>query len=699
MVRRPRGSGRGGNNPGVNGRGEDHRSGNRGNQESGGGGNERRGNQGSNVCFHYQRTGECRRAQCSFSHGETSSSNIQQPRQRQEETLTQEQARSNYNAWKRIIKREPANNDIHTMKLLWTEALEILNDDDREWKQMLPRDLDNDEFYGSKHILALLQMKSSASGARTFIDLVHPFLEVMAHQAFLDCLSVDTFVGRLYNLMSGTNGSRAMQFFHVLLSNLLEIQEFTGTASVENLEGILTTMITCLRELLRREPRALFNERLPNVVNSIETVTEITGIDQRSISFTIVKTRVEEVRSMIARAKGLLLEEAETSVNGVSTTVVTSTYPRDIIMPSNRHDNDKLDMTEIEIVPTEDEIRSDNPEFLPSTDPDQPHYILDQSLRLIDTHFRLLRHDVFGELKAALGSLIVAIENDPSTLKNHKPDFGNVRANLYQSARVSYLSFGERKGMEVQISFAQPAVLRKKSKKDRCKWWDESKRLDEGILLCLISYSDSRCTPLFLVVTEKSSDLKSKHNLVSHDYVATIVAKLATQRQQDLDTLTRLSIGTSDAALIELPGVILSTVTPILGNLQSMQKLGGIPFRQWILPDRTNNPRSIVDIPPPRYARKTGFAFSLGPILKDMSSGDLQIDPSLCSVNDAHLIDRLELRTDLDRGQCQALLAALLREFCQIQGPPGTGKSFLGVKLVNVLLNCKKADLGPIVIV
>jgi len=63
------------------------------------------------------------------------------------------------------------------------------------------------------------------------------------------------------------------------------------------------------------------------------------------------------------------------------------------------------------------------------------------------------------------------------------------------------------------------------------------------------------------------------------------------------------------------------------------------------------------------------------------------------------LVNMLDNRTGLDYGQCQALIAALTWEYALIQGPPGTGKSFLGVKLFQVLLNCKtKADLGPIVI-
>jgi len=67
---------------------------------------------------------------------------------------------------------------------------------------------------------------------------------------------------------------------------------------------------------------------------------------------------------------------------------------------------------------------------------------------------------------------------------------------------------------------------------------------------------------------------------------------------------------------------------------------------------------------------------------------------------DSLLATELEAKTELDHGQCVALVAALTREFAFIQGPPGTGKSYLGLKLMKVLLDVKRrANLGPIVVV
>jgi hypothetical protein len=95
-------------------------------------------------------------------------------------------------------------------------------------------------------------------------------------------------------------------------------------------------------------------------------------------------------------------------------------------MHIDRHDNDQMNITKIKILPTYNEIRSTHMEFLPSTDPDQPHFLADPAERHLDTHFRLLRHDIFGELKQALDAMMIAVENDPALLTNNKLNLGDI---------------------------------------------------------------------------------------------------------------------------------------------------------------------------------------------------------------------------------------------------------------------------------
>ena len=368
-------------------------------------------------------------------------------------------------------------------------------------------------------------------------------------------------------------------------------------------------------------------------------------------------------------------------------------------MPGERHDNDKADITEINVFPTRAELMSDAREFLPSTDPDQPHFLTSKLERHIDTHFRLLRHDTFGKLNDDLGGFMKNIVNDPNQLKNPRLEFGDTRTYTYSNTFVSYLMLDSRRGLQARISFLQPYSIRRGTKVDRRKWWEESRRLEEGVLLSFIWIQDSTVQHLFFIVAGRSTETKNDDSLTHNDNTATITVKLATQNQPGLESLLDLSRRKTRGVLLEFPNVFPATFVPVLENLQNMQRLGRLPFREWILPDRVDGPPGVkLDVPPPLYARHAGFAFPLASILKPSAS--VMSLHSSSSSSDSILIAQLEAKTELDHGQCRALVAALTREFAFIQGPPGTGKSYLGVKLMKVLLDVKRmAHLGPIVVV
>ena len=655
----------------------------------------------SEPCRNLQRTGTCRfGTKCTYSHellyGTRSEASGERSGRKAQETPEQQQAKANYNSWKRLIKNRPKANDSEIIEIVWNDALNILNGEDMDWKQMLPRDLDNDEYYGRDHIGTTLSMVAHSHGHSTFIDLAHTFLSVFTHPALLDCLSVDTSVGGLYNFLSGTNGSRAIPFFRRLITSLLhDFLKPTNPKSTAELEPKIVVLTVALRELLKREQRAAYHENLPDLIDSMEAFVDSMGLGQQSVTLQLVRTSVDELRGVVARANGRLQNEAEQPTDGVSSSIVASTYPRELVLPRNHHDNDNMDITRINILPTEDEIRSRHPVFLPSTDRDQPHFLTESVQRHLDTQFRLYRHDCLDEVSEALGRALVAIEIDPAILESSKMRLGDIRAYTHPKANLRYIAFDRKRGLEAQISIPQPHALQKESALQRRKWWDESKRLDEGILLCLLFADDDKVSLLFFIASERCTDPKNDHGLTHDPYRATITVKLATHLESDLKALIQLSCQKQRGLLIEFPGILPATFIPILENLQNMQRSSRLPFRQWMLPDRGSD---VFAIPPPLYARSPRFSFSLKSIMRN--PGD---DVSLASttpVNSATVIDNLVARTGLDRGQCEALLAALLREYVFIQGPPGTGKSYLGVQIMRILLDCKvRARLGPIVVV
>ncbi|KAJ6019932.1 hypothetical protein N7499_004174 [Penicillium canescens] len=202
---------------------------------------------------------------------------------------------------------------------------------------------------------------------------------------------------------------------------------------------------------------------------------------------------------------------------------------------------------------------------------------------------------------------------------------------------------------------------------------------------------------IFLEVTVKNASKERAHqnksSLVSDRLPPSITVKLAACLQQELILLCRLYSKRLTGILVDFHGLIPATFAPILENLQRIQLEGELAFQKWILPGRKDD-EDGHSIPPPAYARKPGFIFPLTSITI-VGAEKVALDPSTPESID---LLKLQTQTGLDHGQCQGLIAALTREYALIQGPPGTGKSYLGVKLVQALLEIKeKAKLGPII--
>lgn len=673
--------------------------------QRGGGRNRGRGNEGGSrgrqeVCRSFQR-GRCRFGQgCRFSHDLNSAPTSSTPERTEEELA----AKEDYVTWKRFLKTPPLDHDLQTIERIWSGALELLTNGERDWQQRIPQDLvdEGQHVYGFQHIREIMSARASTAGDARFIKLARPFLLVVTHPALLDCLTVDIYVGDLYNFISGSGGTRAVPFFQNLSNTLLKTRVASPNSSDNFLEDTLAAMVTALREVLRRTQKALFHENLLALVETLQQISASFDLSKSSVAAHTVAMRVAELQRMIRRARGLLEKDTNTSDEDTLTfeNLVTSTYPRDIQLPGDRHDNDRRDITGISILPTEDEIRSERIEFLPSSSIDQPHF-LEGVERLYDTHFRLLRHDIFGELKALLGGLLKAHQDNPDSTRNLDSYPGNIRAHAYNGASVGFLEFTKNRGLEVQISFLQSHHLRGKSSSERQKWWEESGRLEEGSLLCFLSFDGSSSSLLFLTISQRKTRSNELHGLATRGRHATITAKLASGHDEtQWESLVKMSFPRETRNFfIEFPGILPATFVPILENIQQMQKISRLPFEKWIVPklntvNASKNAGFLV--PPPLYARDGSFNFDLKSILKDTTT-TLTLNPRSSNKD---ILQKLEQSTSLDPGQCEAMIVALTHEFALIQGPPGTGKSYLGVQIMRVLIENKDAaKLGPIVVV
>ncbi|KAJ4059169.1 hypothetical protein NW761_002622 [Fusarium oxysporum] len=263
----------------------------------------------------------------------------------------------------------------------------------------------------------------------------------------------------------------------------------------------------------------------------------------------------------------------------------------------------------------------------------------------------------------------------------------DIRADTYLSCSVHDIFMNHKQELRVLLSFPLPPEISNRSFKHQKKWWKYSVSLEEGRLVCFVYKEADHSNTLFFQVAAKDPkqlDISGRKPRV--------IAKLLSLERSIIKQLAHLVEKKTPGVLVDFHSVLPDTFMPMFDNLQRIRLENQLPFYKWLTPSEP----ATDEVPPPLYARREGFAFPLSSIAKDKNT-TLQ----LYSAQGLHGINLFDLKnkTGLDSGQCQGLIAALTREYALIQGPPGTGKSYLGVKLVQVLLAVRKqANLGPIVI-
>jgi hypothetical protein len=585
---------------------------------------------------------------------------------------------------------------------MWKNAIAILDGESHQDKQQLVRDVVDDKYHVGMYLKVTLEKDLALDDPEDRV-LITTFLRAITHTTVLDCLSVETYTGTLYNMISGPNGERAVTFFDSLCRKVRHrLLEGVNGDQFRELSLIIELVIVALHELVSREKRASLHQDMPKLMDRLDRVAQLLrGVaNEHSISVSLNLEPLKTVRRIFEITSGLIqgsASQADGPQHHDGNAGPSRAYTIGLSVPGGRHDNDHLNLQDISIMPTADELLSDQEDYLPSTDFRQPHFLNDPVQRYLDTHFRLLRHDVFGSLKGSLGPILASLDSAMPKLRPHS-DLG---VHTYHYAHVSHISVDGKLGFEVQVTFPLPKEGRKKTLKEQWQWWENSKRLEFGVLLCFLSSSDHGGRPLLLVAQKKDRKYsEGKDAPQTQANQVKLTAKLTGLREADLLQTIRLYRKRSQGVLVEVPSLIPATVIPILENLQKSQRLGHLPFDQYVIPS-TNTYLSDVAPPgatisPPRYARTAGFEFDLTCITTNKTHLGVG---ATSSPSDLSLLQKLENQTSLDHGQCRALLCALTREFSLIQGPPGTGKSYLGVQLLQVLLSSKrKAKLGPIIV-
>ena len=219
--------------------------------------------------------------------------------------------------------------------------------------------------------------------------------------------------------------------------------------------------------------------------------------------------------------------------------------------------------------------------------------------------------------------------------------------------------------------------------------WKHSKRLIYGSLVCLSA--DNFRSVIFGIVCERDN--------LNNGKVIIQVEQSEINPSEILDTERFI--------MAETPAYFES----YRHILKSLQNIGDtIPFQKYLVECRseTQVPKYCVNehsVDTVRY----NLSCLLDTNEKETDSLPRNEIPDLvAATKSVNLMDIKKwpdaISIGLDISQMRALHSALTREFAMIQGPPGTGKTFIGLKIVQTLLNntqqwCAGDNTTPILIV
>ncbi|XP_075442165.1 NFX1-type zinc finger-containing protein 1-like isoform X2 [Ascaphus truei] len=355
-----------------------------------------------------------------------------------------------------------------------------------------------------------------------------------------------------------------------------------------------------------------------------------------------------------------------------------------IYMIGNKGNIEDEDFRSLSIFPTYNDIYTDQKphmrlNIISRSYPDAKSYL--------DTHFRLLREDFIRPLRDGISQLLTLESKNLAESK-----FDDIR--IYFDTKILY-PLCTRAGIVHQVKFSMSNLKQ--------VTWEISRRLLYGALVCLSK--DNFQNMLFATVADRSvTDLQN--GIITLMFTEESRQKLA---EHTLEADTFLMVETM---------AYFEAYCHVLEGLKEMVD-SEIPFQNYIVHCDTT-------MSAPVYLGKNHSNYSLERSIKKQSPTQKQISSSnptwstvtpiqqeiTSSEEDTETtpkFDVLDFMTwptkeelELDSSQFEAFQMALTSELSIVQGPPGTGKTYVGIKIVDALLNNSeiwKQGHNPILVV
>ncbi|GES76034.1 P-loop containing nucleoside triphosphate hydrolase protein [Rhizophagus clarus] len=703
--------------------------------------------------------------------------------------------------WKRILKKDkPWNqNDVR----IFVSSTLVATDHRTGYEvDEIVTELGNPEC-GLKRLKEIINFPSIScdagldSDVLSFQYVVLPLLGLFTRTAITEC-TLEKYVHAIFSAVYVSLDSflydKVMKMLETLVQrNSVEDNRVSAEALLSrarysfipsSLGVFFLIIVRLLTELLRRIKEASVNETMHNIANdlyrlkteyqqSIETQQIsssdplTSNLESRNFFFTILEREMKTMDKMLHNGRKSLIFEQNPEAKNLNVKLdqlyykelarrvdAKRTYdpPGELSKYGKRHDNDFVEISEISIIPTNEEILCERPPFLPSSLRDSLHFLPDGAARLLDTQFRLLREDLLNPIRGGLSNLLTALSQEYTSsnsdvklskeLKKIQDEGGRFSYNngmnengdlqVYTNIQFANISCDKRKGFACTIRFTPPRI-NAKDEKGRKEYWEKSKRLLTGSLVTLIlpnpnpkevnlnttTTNNSGLYSLYFgVVVSRDEKALSKDEFFAEIDINFIDPSIYPIALSEISSFKKRTLG--KRFMVESTGVYLEAYYHILKTLQTTNP-SSLPFEKYLAPnfdDMNNdddenekmeegtNSTLDIEVESPLYTRAPGFQFDLSILCKNKHK--LRLDVADESTHDRVIKNIVKYSNigkspdgttyGLDETQTKALISSLTREIALVEGPPGTGKTVVGVQIMKVLLanENQKTKIGPI---
>ena len=396
------------------------------------------------------------------------------------------------------------------------------------------------------------------------------------------------------------------------------------TASTINIRCV-RDLLTLLRELLSRFTHSGRSSVLPVFATLEYCVTSIKEAIRAPPSSSEVSEEIESVMADVKEMKELIgRQEKEASRSPDVTRLPEETAPED-------------DFRALSVFPTLDDIHFRGDVFLRRNKVRGVYEGLDNYM---DVQFRLLREDFVQPLREGIQEYLDA----GAAGRRHK--FQNIL--VYTNVHILEPVLTQA-GMAFQVELDVTQMAKVK--------WETSKRLIYGSMVCLSK--DDFQTVIFATV--EGRDAKK---LVKGELILRVLGDNAV-----------LDVSHEDAYVMVETTAYFEAYRHVLDGLQKVDE-DSFAFARYIVrcEAKPRPPAYLADGEQLRYdLRCLANSEVPGPSMRAVPVMQMRLWPSAEAVG-------------MDASQLGAIQAALTREFAIIQGPPGTGKTYVGLKIVQTLL-------------